>query len=52
MIQDDRQIDLELDLKIKILRKTAMACFLLLHMGYDTEVIFCLSFGYDTGICI
>ena len=29
-----------------------MACFLLLRMGYDTEVIFRLSFGYDTGICI
>ena len=29
-----------------------MACFLLLHMGYDTEVMFRLLFGYDTGICI
>ena len=31
---------------------TAMACFLLLCSGYDVEVIFHLSYGYDTDIFI
>ena len=26
----------------------AMACFLLLHSGYDMEVMFHLSYGMDT----
>ena len=32
--------------------KSAMACFLLLHSGYDAEVMFCLSYEYGTDILI
>ena len=31
---------------------TAMACFLLLHSGYDTEVMIGLSYGYGTDTLI
>ena len=30
--------------------RSAMACFLLLCMEYDMEVMFCLSYGYGTDI--